>query len=69
MKRPHPLLWLCFALSMLALVLEVPKGSLPTITGRHKALRVGRSCLAYAMLSDVAFYRPGRKSLKRSYTS
>lgn len=41
-KKPHPLLWVCFALSMLALVLEVPKGSLPTITGRHKALRVGR---------------------------
>ena len=38
--RPHPLLWLCFGLSLLALVLEVPKGSLPTITGRHKALRV-----------------------------
>lgn len=40
--RPHPLLWLCLALSLLALVLEVPKGSLPTLTGRHKALRVSR---------------------------
>ena len=38
--KPHPLLWLCLALSLLALVLEVPKGSLPTFTGRHKALRV-----------------------------
>lgn len=38
--RPHPLLWISLALSLIALVLEVPKGSLPTITGRHKQLRV-----------------------------
>ncbi|KAK8864348.1 hypothetical protein IAR55_001595 [Kwoniella newhampshirensis] len=37
--RPHPLLWLSLLLSLVALVLEVPKGSLPTLTGRHKALR------------------------------
>lgn len=43
MAKPHPLLWLCLALSLLALVLEVPKGSLPTLTGRHKALRVSIS--------------------------
>lgn len=38
--KPHPLLWVCLGLSILALVLEVPKGSLPTLTGRHRALRV-----------------------------
>ena len=38
--RPHPLLWISLALSLIALVLEVPKGSLPTLTGRHKVLRV-----------------------------
>lgn len=38
--RPHPLLWMTFALSIIALVLEVPKGSLPTLTGRHRQLRV-----------------------------
>lgn len=38
--KPHPLLWLCLGLSIVALVLGVPKGSLPTLTGRHKALRV-----------------------------
>ncbi|WVQ72413.1 hypothetical protein IAR50_001965 [Cryptococcus sp. DSM 104548] len=36
---PHPLLWITLAISVLALVLEVPKGSLPTFSGRHKALR------------------------------
>jgi hypothetical protein len=39
-SSPHPLLWLCFLMSFVALVLDVPKGSLPTLTGRHKALRV-----------------------------
>ena len=39
--KPHPLLWISLALSLIALVLEVPKGSLPTLTGRHKVLRVG----------------------------
>lgn len=38
--KPHPLLWVCLFLSVLALVLEVPRGSLPTLTGRHKSLRV-----------------------------
>ena len=38
--RPHPLLWITLGLSLIALVLEVPKGSLPTLTGRHKHLRV-----------------------------
>jgi hypothetical protein len=38
--RPHPLLWITLGLSLIALVLEVPKGSLPTLTGRHKQLRV-----------------------------
>ncbi|ODN82143.1 hypothetical protein L202_02443 [Cryptococcus amylolentus CBS 6039] len=37
--KPHPLLWIILAISVLALVLEVPKGSLPTFSGRHKALR------------------------------
>lgn len=39
-RRPHPLLWVTLGLSIVALVLGVPKGSLPTVTGRHKALRV-----------------------------
>jgi hypothetical protein len=38
--RPHPLLWITLGLSLIALVLEVPKGSLPTLTGRHRQLRV-----------------------------
>jgi hypothetical protein len=38
--RPHPLLWVTLGLSLIALVLEVPKGSLPTLTGRHRQLRV-----------------------------
>ncbi|WVO16228.1 hypothetical protein L204_103899 [Cryptococcus depauperatus] len=36
---PHPLLWISLIISVIALVLEVPKGSLPTVTGRHKVLR------------------------------
>lgn len=43
-KKPHPFLWISLLLSLIALVLEVPKGSLPTLTGRHKALRVSLSC-------------------------
>nr|XP_031863211.1 uncharacterized protein CI109_001083 [Kwoniella shandongensis]KAA5530283.1 hypothetical protein CI109_001083 [Kwoniella shandongensis] len=39
LRKPHPLLWLSLILSITALVLQVPKGSLPTLTGRHKALR------------------------------
>lgn len=39
-RRPHPLLWVTLGLSIVTLVLGVPKGSLPTVTGRHKALRV-----------------------------
>lgn len=39
-RRPHPLLWVTLGLSLVALVLGVPKGSLPTVTGRHKVLRV-----------------------------
>jgi hypothetical protein len=38
--KPHPLLWITLGLSLIALVLEVPKGSLPTLTGRHRQLRV-----------------------------
>lgn len=41
--RPHPLLWISLLLSVMALVLEVPKGSLPTLTGRHKTLRVSEA--------------------------
>jgi hypothetical protein len=40
LDRPHPLLWLALALSTLAIILGVPKGTLPTITGRHRELRV-----------------------------
>ena len=53
--RPHPLLWLCLALSVLALVLEVPKGSLPTLTGRHKALRVSHDARASFPACSVLF--------------
>lgn len=41
--KPHPLLWISLILSLIALVLGVPKGSLPTLTGRHKELRVSSS--------------------------
>lgn len=37
---PHPLLWVTLGLSILAVVLGVPKGTLPTLTGRHRVLRV-----------------------------
>jgi hypothetical protein len=44
--RPHPLLWIPLGLSLIALVLEVPKGSLPTLTGRHRQLRASSlSCI------------------------
>lgn len=49
--KPHPLLWICLALGLLALVLEVPKGSLPTLTGRHRALRA--SFISRCILSSV----------------
>jgi len=45
--RPHPLLWITLGLSLIALVLEVPKGSLPTLTGRHRQLRVRPSSHVY----------------------
>jgi hypothetical protein len=45
LARPHPLLWITLALSIIALVLEVPKGSLPTLTGRHRQLRVSATYL------------------------
>ena len=41
-KKPHPLLWLSLLISLTALILGVPKGSLPTLTGRHKELRVSK---------------------------
>lgn len=50
--RPHPLLWITLGLSLIALVLEVPKGSLPTLTGRHKHLRVRFSFYRYWWLMD-----------------
>lgn len=49
--RPHPLLWITLGLSLIALVLEVPKGSLPTLTGRHKHLRV-RSLLISILIAN-----------------
>ncbi|TXT08246.1 uncharacterized protein COLE_05170 [Cutaneotrichosporon oleaginosum] len=39
LEKPHALLWLSLALSTLAIILGVPKGSLPTVTGRHRELR------------------------------
>ena len=65
--RPHPLLWVCLALSVLALVLGVPKGTLPTITGRHKALRVSSYAITlfspFAILSikSVLRRKPGSR--------
>lgn len=47
--RPHPLLWITLGLSLIALVLEVPKGSLPTLTGRHKQLRVRLAHIDYRL--------------------
>ncbi|BEI79889.1 hypothetical protein CcaverHIS002_0104180 [Cutaneotrichosporon cavernicola] len=38
-ERPHPLLWVALAFSTLAILLGVPKGTFPTVTGRHKELR------------------------------
>lgn len=37
---PHPLLWVALGLSIVAVILGVPKGTLPTLTGRHRTLRV-----------------------------
>lgn len=52
-RRPHPLLWVTLGLSLVALVLGVPKGSLPTVTGRHKVLRVSPpSCSPPHRLQD-----------------
>jgi len=57
-RRPHPLLWITLGISILALVLGVPKGSLPTLTGRHKALRVSTStspppCAVFGLVFGV----------------
>lgn len=51
--RPHPLLWVSLILSLVALVMEVPKGSLPTLTGRHRALRVNSTLISgRALIKD-----------------
>lgn len=52
-RRPHPLLWVTLGLSIVALVLGVPKGSLPTVTGRHKALRVSVSPSSFTLSHAV----------------
>ncbi|KAK4684533.1 hypothetical protein P7C73_g5639, partial [Tremellales sp. Uapishka_1] len=59
-SRPHPLLWISLFLSLLALILEVPKGSLPTLTGRHKALRAQEKLAAdrLALLSQLSTFLP-----------
>ena len=38
-KKAHPLLYVSLVISIIALVLGVPKGSLPTLTGRQRELR------------------------------
>ncbi|WWC89411.1 uncharacterized protein L201_004335 [Kwoniella dendrophila CBS 6074] len=58
--KPHPLLWLSLVLSLIALVLEVPKGSLPTLTGRHKALRNQEKLVSekIALLTKLSTFLP-----------
>ncbi|WVQ67761.1 uncharacterized protein L199_005966 [Kwoniella botswanensis] len=58
--KPHPLLWVSLILSVVALVLEVPKGSLPTLTGRHKALRTQEKLVSekLALLTKLSTFLP-----------
>ncbi|KAL7421702.1 hypothetical protein Q5752_003472 [Cryptotrichosporon argae] len=58
--RPHPLLWVTLGMSLLALVLQVPKGSLPTLTGRHRALRAQERLVAekLALLTQLSTFLP-----------
>ncbi|WWD02886.1 hypothetical protein V865_000928 [Kwoniella europaea PYCC6329] len=58
--KPHPLLWVSLILSLVALVLEVPKGSLPTLTGRHKALRAQEKLVSekLALLTKLSTFLP-----------
>lgn len=58
--RPHPLLWISLLLTIIALVLGVPKGALPTLTGRHKALRV---CLNSFYYSEVMLMAKAREKI------
>ncbi|OCF40310.1 hypothetical protein I317_05877 [Kwoniella heveanensis CBS 569] len=60
LSKPHPLLWVSLILSFIALILEVPKGSLPTITGRHKALRTQEKLVAekLALLTKLSTFLP-----------
>ncbi|WWC70288.1 uncharacterized protein I206_104238 [Kwoniella pini CBS 10737] len=58
--KPHPLLWFSLILSVIALVLEVPKGSLPTLTGRHRALRNQERLVSekLALLTKLSTFLP-----------
>ncbi|RSH87467.1 hypothetical protein EHS25_003377 [Saitozyma podzolica] len=58
--KPHPLLWISLLLSVMALVLEVPKGSLPTLTGRHKTLRTQERLVAekLTLLTQLSTFLP-----------
>ncbi|WWC61784.1 uncharacterized protein I303_104369 [Kwoniella dejecticola CBS 10117] len=60
LTKPHPLLWLSLILSVIALVLEVPKGSLPTLTGRHRALRTQEKLVSekLALLTKLSTFLP-----------
>ncbi|WVR07127.1 hypothetical protein IAU60_004168 [Kwoniella sp. DSM 27419] len=60
LTQPHPLLWVSLILSLIALVLGVPKGTLPTITGRHKALRAQEKLVAerLALLTTLSTFLP-----------
>ncbi|KAL1413636.1 hypothetical protein Q8F55_001414 [Vanrija albida] len=57
---PHPLLWVTLGLSILAIVLGVPKGTLPTITGRHRVLRAQEIQVAerLALLNQLSGFLP-----------
>ncbi|TXT15569.1 hypothetical protein VHUM_00072 [Vanrija humicola] len=59
-SAPHPLLWVTLCLSILAIVLGVPKGSLPTITGRHRVLRAQEIQVAerLALLNQLSGFLP-----------
>ncbi|EIW70733.1 hypothetical protein M231_02614 [Tremella mesenterica] len=58
--RPHPLTWLAVIISFAALVLGVPKGHLPTLTGRHKELRAQERLVAERinLLTQLSAFLP-----------
>ncbi|ORY34078.1 hypothetical protein BCR39DRAFT_592642 [Naematelia encephala] len=59
-QAPHPLIWVCMIISLGTLLFTVPKGSLPTLTGRHKALRTQERLVQekLALLTQLATFLP-----------